>query len=335
MSATSAGTVLARGSDVRWITTVPAEQATLDRWCAGVGPTARLRAPRTDGVSNAPIVSSLTVLTWNTHVGGGDIVGLVNDLRAGRLTKGVPVEHFVLLLQEVHRSGESVPDTRAAAVPKPIHTRPTSGQRMDVVATARELGLELFYVPSMANGRTLHGLPEDRGNAILSTLPLDAHTAIELPFENQRRVAAAATVSAVASDGTPFTMRLLSVHLDNRSRPSRLLHSLGAARTRQARALVAAIGDDSATVLGGDLNTWSLSGLEGAVKVLQQRFAHASAHPTEPTFASHGLRLDRLMYALPAAAAVETRRLDDRRGSDHHPLLGTIRLAGQLSAIQR
>jgi hypothetical protein len=37
-----------------------------------------------------------------------------------------------------------------------------------------------------------------------------------------------------------------------------------------------------------------------------------------------GLKLDRLMYRLPSGHKAETRRLADRRGSDHHPLIGTL-----------
>jgi endonuclease/exonuclease/phosphatase family metal-dependent hydrolase len=310
---------------VRWIVAPDArERASLDRWCAGVGPTAFA------GLADTTVAgaSSLVVVTWNTHIGGGDIPGLVQDLRAGAFTDGTPVDHFVLLLQEVHRASTEVPSDGRAARPRAIHTAPASAARTDIVETARALGLELFYVPSMANGRAAAtGLPEDRGNAILSSLPLHDLTAIELPFEAQRRVAAAATVRGSTAAGTPWTLRLVNVHLDNKSRPSRLLQSLGGGRARQARALVEAIGDDSATVVGGDMNTWSMGFMEGAVGVLARHFPLPLQHPTEPTFAVGGLRLDRLIYRLPAAHSAETRRLTDRRGSDHHPLIGTIRFA--------
>ena len=325
---------------VRWVASPDrGDRAALDRWCAGVGPVVAMSAVarewRESGdtvSSHGPNVvvdpaSSLVVMTWNTHVGGGDIAGMVRDLRAGDFTDGTPVRHFVLLLQETHRASVSVPTSPGAAVPKPIHTSHGS-RRVDIVETARELGLDLFYVPSMGNGRPARGLPEDRGNAILSSLPLRDLTAIELPYEAQRRVAAAATVSGTTAAGAPWSLRLVNVHLDNRSRASRLLQSLGGARTRQARALVKALGDDSAVVVGGDMNTWSLGFMEGAVEVLQQHFPLPTQHPREPTFASGGLRLDRLMYRLPATSAADTRRLADRRGSDHHPLIGTIHFAG-------
>src|SRR6476661_1956567 len=250
-------------SSVRWISAGETrDRASLDRWCAGVGPVVTVSAA--DSISanspaNSLAANSLVVLTWNTHVGGSDIAGMVRDLREGRFTNGTPVEHFVLLLQEAHRASADVPFGVDADAPRPQHPMSHAGRRVDIVETARELGLELFYVPSMANGRPEAGLPEDRGNAILSTLPLHDLAAIELPFEAQRRVVAAATVSGTTAEGAPWSLRLVNVHLDNKSRPSRLLQSFGGARTRQARALVQALGNDSsATVVGGDMNTWSL-----------------------------------------------------------------------------
>jgi len=322
VSAAACRTAAADGPAVRWISAEAGDRVALDRWCAAVGPVAA--ASLTDTSVSAS--NSFVVLTWNTHVGGGDVAGLVRDLRAGRFTNGTPVEHFALLLQETHRSSMDVPVGLGAA-PRPIHTRTRHGKRVDVVETARELGLELFYVPSMANGRPTDGLPEDRGNAILSTLPLHDLAAIELPFEAQRRVAVAATVSGTTAEGTPWSLRLVNVHLDNKSRASRMLQSFGGARTRQARALVKELVHDSAAVVGGDMNTWSLGFMEGAVGVLKQHFPLPLQHPTEPTYASGGLKLDRLMYRLPSPLSADTRRLDDRRGSDHHPLIGTIRFA--------
>ena len=317
-------------ASVSWIVAPHAgERVMLDRWCAGVGPV--VSAARADTSAAVVSTGSLTVVTWNTHIGAGDVPGLVRDLRAGRFTDGTPVEHFVLLLQEVYRSGADVPHVRgAAAVPLAISHFVAKGasRRIDIVETARDLGLALFYVPSMANGRpTLSAHSEDRGNAILSSLPLADLTAIELPFEAQRRVVAAATVSGTTEAGKPWTLRVVNVHLDNKSRPSRLLHSLGAGRARQARALIEALGNDSAAVIGGDVNTWAMGFMEGAVGVLQRHFPVPARHPTEATFAVGGLRLDRLMYRLPSQHKAETRRLADRLGSDHHPLIGTIRFA--------
>jgi endonuclease/exonuclease/phosphatase family metal-dependent hydrolase len=303
------------------------DQALLDRWCAGVGPVV---AEPAGVVVEAPL-DSLLLVTWNTHVGGGDIPGLVTDLRAGRLTGGVPVRHFILLLQEVYRSGAEVPENPTAARPRRLVASPPSGDRIDIVETARRVGLSLYYVPSMSNRRDgATGAAEDRGNAILSTLPLEDLGAIELPFEGQRRVALAATVEGQTSAGDPWELRVVSVHLDNRSTGTRLLRSLGAGRKRQAEALVEALAAPEAIVVGGDLNTWSMGMLEGALPVLERHFPLPEDHPREPTFATAaglgGMRLDRLMFRLPAGMSANARRVESMYGSDHHPLLGWITL---------
>lgn len=310
---------------IHWtLVTDPVERGTLDRWCLGVGPP--VLTSRLDPVSTG--VNTLVLVTWNIHVGGGNLLGLVHDLRVGRLTDGRPVEHFVLLLQEVYRSGPEVPNGEYAAVPRRIAELPHGAPRMDIVETAARLGLELFYVPSMANGRGYEsGRAEDRGNAILSTLPLTGATAIELPYEAQRRVAAAAMVEGVTATGVPWRLRVVSVHLDHRSRG--LIPSLGSGRIRQARALVSALDTGNPVALGGDLNTWSPGFLEGAAEVLEEHFPLPVDRSTEPTFATRsglgGMRLDHLMFRLPPGHEVTTRRLDDVRGSDHHPLLGRVR----------
>jgi endonuclease/exonuclease/phosphatase family metal-dependent hydrolase len=314
--------------EVSWVfANDPNDRMYLDRWCAGVGPAVsatRVVISDTAAPAVASPASSLAVVTWNIHIGAGDVPGLVRDLKAGKFTDGKPVEHFVLLLQEVYRSGKDVPSGVGAAMPRSTLHK-SAGRRVDIVETANELGLELFYVPSMANGRPASAEhSEDRGNAILSSLPMQNLTAIELPFEAQRRVVAAATINGTTMEGKPWSLRVVNVHLDNKSRPSRFLQSLGAGRARQARALVEALGADSSAVIGGDLNTWSMGFMEGALSVLEQHFPLPAKHPTEATFAMAGLKLDRLMYRLPSGQKAETRRLADRRGSDHHPLIGTL-----------
>ena len=96
----------------------------------------------------------------------------VDDLRNERLSQGRPVQHFVLLLQEVHRADERLPETKGSSdIAGRIVESPPRGERMDIVTVARILDLMLCYVPSMRNGADHpDSVPEDRGNAILSTL---------------------------------------------------------------------------------------------------------------------------------------------------------------------
>lgn len=311
-------------ADIRWLTPARAQDGPgLAAWCAGVGPAVLL-----DGVPEAEPrrTDSLVVVTWNVHVGGGDVMGLVRDLRAGRFTDGQPVESFVLLLQEGYRSGPEVPtagpEERTADL---IAETPPSGERLDVVRAARLLGLHLFYAPSMRNGEG----HEDRGNAILSTLPLTGATALELPLEMQRRVVVAGTVNGLTRSGRRWTLRVASVHLAHRSPWSRFADSFGAGRTRQARVVARELVGD-AVALGGDLNTWSASEMEDAPWVLRESFPAAAPDP-EPTFTVAGVlrkKLDYLMFRLPSAyEAAPVRRIDDQYGSDHYPLISVVHLA--------
>src|SRR6185503_7542935 len=85
-----------------------------------------------------------------------------------------------------------------------------------------------------------HAPAEDRGNAILSTLPLSDLTAIELPLERQRRVALGATVTVTPPGGSAIPLRLVCTHFTNM-----VLHHLfvlsESGRLRQARALTKAL----------------------------------------------------------------------------------------------
>jgi endonuclease/exonuclease/phosphatase family metal-dependent hydrolase len=292
----------------------------LEPWCAAVG-AATVHQPDLGTPGDAAGtggVDSLAVVSWNVHVGGGDIASFVEDLRAGRLTAGRPVRDFVLLLQESYRAGEDIPKhvPAGAIAPPGIYNEPESGARADIQEVAGLLELSAFYVPSMRNGPRR----EDRGNAVLSTLPLRQLTAVELPFEAQRRVAALATLEAETSDGVPWRLRVSSLHLDLWSR-NEILASLGRGRLRQAAAVVDLLGYDAPVVLGGDLNTWSPR--EEVLSYLRQEFPET---PPASRFRTHttGRRLDHLFFRLPDCWEARYRRLDDRYGSDHYPLLGWV-----------
>ena len=310
---------------IRWVSPEAAsDRAALAAWCTPVGGPVVLRG---GGEDEAP-VDSVAIVGWNVHVGGGDVSGLVEQLRAGTLTGGRPVRHFVLLLQEVHRSSPHLPTSAAGRIPGRVEEYPPTGERLDVVAVARRGRLALFYVPSMRNGPVDGARAEDRGNAILSTLPLSALEAIELPHEAQRRVGLAVTVGARASDGTPWELRLANAHLDTRSTGTRLWASLGAGRLRQARAVADALPTDIPVVLGGDLNTWSLPFLEDALPALRARFPQTPTPLAVPTFSSGRLfsrTLDHFFFRLPQGWTARYGRLDDRHGSDHYPLLAWVR----------
>ncbi len=326
------GSPAPQDQEIRWIRPDNADElAKLDAWCWAVGPAYQARG---DQVATASGVDSIAVVAWNIHVGGGDARRLIADLREGRLTGGEPPEHFVILLQEAHRAGASVPGNIPswAAAAGAIRKAPPTGGRADVTAVAFVEGLHLFYVPSMRNGGPGQGAPEDRGNAILSTLPLTALTAIELPYERQRRVAVFANVEGRSSAGQPWQLRVVSAHLDNRAAFSRIHRSFGAAQSNQARGLLRALESETPTVLGGDLNTWYRERGAGAVRLLQARFASVEDHPRGgtadlPLFLPD-LKLDHLFFGLPDSWDARYKVIDDRYGSDHKPLVGWVTMSG-------
>jgi endonuclease/exonuclease/phosphatase family metal-dependent hydrolase len=302
------------------------ERAELLRWCAAVG------APVVDRPASpappAPI-DSLAVVTWNTHVGGGALGYLIRQLRTGVFTGGIPVRHFVVLLQETFRDGPEVPPRPPAgsAYADEIFPERDLGERRDVRAVAGEYGLFVYYVPSMRNGGEGHP-PEDRGNAILSTLPLSDHAAWELPFRFQRRVTIGASVEGQTSAGETWRLFLLSVHLDHRTGMSTFVRSFGRIRERQIEFVLADVDAEGAAVMAGDLNTWLGEKEEPAVRRIQELFPVPQNHPTHGTL-KFGAVLDRqtdfMFFRLPGGWSARYRRIDDTYGSDHYPLLGWIR----------
>jgi endonuclease/exonuclease/phosphatase family metal-dependent hydrolase len=221
---------------VRWLGPSDTdEQRRLQAWCDGVGPPVSVTAAPPPPDDERPLL----LVSWNMAVGAGRLDQLLayvrRDHQRDRST------HLVLLLQEAFRAGD-LPATCAGHVRRARRLGARRSDRRDILATARSLGLNAIYVPSMRNGRDCGAAPlEDRGNAILSTLPLDDLTAIELPPARQRRVAVAATIR---HHGRRITV--VSAHFDALSRHRRQAQAL-----RLARELLAGEGP---AVIGGDFN---------------------------------------------------------------------------------
>jgi endonuclease/exonuclease/phosphatase family metal-dependent hydrolase len=308
-------------SPVAWIAPADArDRERLADWCAAVGPILYRPSPAAE---TTVAVDRLAIVTWNVHVGGGDIDQLIRRLTQGAYTGGEPVVHFVLLLQEAHRREGGVPAPVARGLPAParIESHRPGERGDDVERIARRHGLALLYAPSMRNGADENDA-EDRGNAILSTLRLGAPAVVELPFEHQRRAAAVATVDGHTRVGQPWLLRVADVHLDTALALTR--GGPFAARGRQAAALVNALADDEDIVLGGDFNTW-LGSREPAMKVLRAAFP---AHIADPGTTWKGplgfhANLDRL-FVRGHVTLERVARLPDRLGSDHYPVLGMV-----------
>ena len=315
-----------RAHPVVWIAPEDARDLErLGRWCQTVGPVV-VESPQGD---EAPAIADrLAIITWNVHVGGGDLEALISALRTGEMTGGTAPPEFVLLLQEVYREGHDIPSRFPAGspLPRPIIERPPSGMRRDIRVVAAHAGLHLFYAPAMRNSRgDTTASPEDRGTAILSTLPLADLQVIELPFERQRRVALAASVAGRTSASAAWQLRLANVQFDTTLAATR--GGPIAARRRQAEALLDALTERSAPfmVLGGDFNTW-LGSKEPAVELMRRAFPDTPRAADVATWRGpFGTRaaLDHVFVRGPFRD-VATRRLAGRFGSDHYPLLTLV-----------
>ena len=297
---------------ISWVSPIDSRDAsTIGRWRTAVG--SPLIAPAASS-SLAAGANSITIVSWNVALDSGDVVGLVREIQAR-----TPDRPIVLLLQEAFRSGDDVPAAPLQALFAAHLGRCDTGREIDDVA--RELGFFLYYVPSMRNGVPgKHA--EDRGNAVLSSLPLSDFSAIELPFERQRRVAVAARVTGQTADGEAWSLRVASVHLDNlvSLRHGWIATEFG--RSRQARGLRAALSGNEPTVLGGDFNTWF--GFSDQV-YLETARAYPQTRVTDTRRTFRGLlRLDHVFYRVDPEWNVEVKRGESSFGSDHHPLVTTI-----------
>ena len=297
-----------RTISLRWLSPDDeAERKRLASWCAGVGD-ALFRSSA--AVNPVPPLETITFISWNVHVGNGDIQGFVADLRAGRLTDGRRVSHFVLMLQEATRA-EGVPPF-AEGASGAAHIPARVSRSVDIMHVSRDLDLSLIYVPSMRNGRSTSDPPSDRGSAILSTLPLSDPVAVELPGERQRRV----FVLARAGDVSVGVL-----HLDAFGGPGRSwIFWTPWMREVQAKSLVPLLGPGP-LVLGADLNTW-----HGTHEQAARFFAGLpDATPVSADRPGLGVRgLDYLFFRAGADRRARYRQAASRYGSDHHPLVGWV-----------
>ncbi len=285
------------------------DEETLTRWRRSVGPPVASQA-----TADQQPHDTVRLVSWNTAVGDADIVGFVRSVRQNN-------EPLVLLLQEVYRGGPAVPsdlDARSAYAGRLGDSERTELREIEDVG--RALGLGVYYVPSMRNGGMKSD--EDRGNAILSSLPLTSLQAIELPFERQRRVAIAATIEGRTTTGEPWHVRLVSAHLDNMAGAKRVWIGSEYGRARQARGLTALLDGSEPTVLAGDFNTWFGFADQAYVETARS-FPQTQVSDRRPTFRGL-LRLDHVFYRLAPGWRLDVHRGASRFGSDHYPLVGSL-----------
>jgi endonuclease/exonuclease/phosphatase family metal-dependent hydrolase len=258
----------------------------------------------------------LIVVNWNVHVGHGDVAGLVEKISSVERANGLGKPEFVLLLEESFRHGPDIPASVGVKVPSRIAP---PDPKLDIQDVARKLGWWLYYAPSMRNGDGVGMHAEDRGNAILSSLPLGGLEAVELPFAVQRRVALIATISDAEKKPR---LRVAVTHFDTRA-PLLQGWIFGgpAARNNQAKEFVLAVkkfqSDSLPLVVGGDLNTYM--GSKSVIETMsgigpQTDCGDAPTH-------TWGAKLDHIFSNIPADWAGHCVRGDSTFGSDHYPLV--------------
>jgi endonuclease/exonuclease/phosphatase family metal-dependent hydrolase len=301
-------------------------------WRSAVGAPLAIDAPEppepTGGNGDA-----LLVLAWNVWIGRGRLDQLVSLIRSAH---DLPL---VILAQEAFRSDETIPREATAYAANDFSQR--AFPELDIRAVARTLGLHLRFAPSMRNG--VHR--SDRGNAILSTLPLEQTFAWELPFSYQRRVAIAATVRL--PDGR--ALRVCSAHLDPRGGSARdLLGVLG--RGTQAEEVLKQLDRDRLPViLGADLNL-ARGRRERAYRVFMDAGFRHGVPERAPAWPHTYHRMPRLLLDWmlvrdpeSTIAALDIERVDEEPqdrgpyvfGSDHHPLLARLSLVPAAAAEVR
>ena len=302
-------------------------EARLAGWRRNVGEPVSLDLAGAEAARRAAASTRLVVLSWNVWMGRGRQLELLERLRTGAL--GVAGDLTpVVLIQEAYRRDDTVPARSNGFAARELVTR--LRPRQDIVEVARRLGWNLRYVPSMRNGAER----SDRGNAVLTPLPLGPAEPLELPFALQRRVAVGA-VATVA--GRP--VRFVSLHLDPRG-PVGYKWLGAAARGHQMEHLLAGL-EDPTVVLGADLNLGRGRGERAWRLLVEHGFEHG-VPPVMPGWRHTYHSLPRLVidYLLVRNRAgvirsAAVRRVDedpaDRGpnvfGSDHHPLLAVIELA--------
>jgi endonuclease/exonuclease/phosphatase family metal-dependent hydrolase len=301
-------------------------EARLTGWRENVGEAVALDlAPDAEGRRMAS-ATSFVVLSWNVWVGRGRLVELIERLQASEL--GAPGHlPIVVLLQEAYRRDDSIPARSNGFAPRELVTR--IRPRQDIVEVARGLGWNLRYIPSMRNGAER----SDRGNAILTPLPLGPASAIELPLVLQRRVAVTAAVTIGGR-----SIRLASAHLDPRG-PAGYKWLGAAGRALQTTHLLAAL-EDPTVLLGADLNlgrgraepTWRLlmeAGFESGVPPKLPGWRH-TYHSLPRLVIDYLLVRDRAGVVRSARVHRVDEEPSDRGsnvfGSDHHPLLAQVDL---------
>jgi endonuclease/exonuclease/phosphatase family metal-dependent hydrolase len=332
----------AEPSDVSWYgPSDPETKPFLDQWCRTVGPPVN-KPLDTKRFSDTAQADSLAVFSWNMDVGAGDLSAFLREevglsCIPGSTITGPPFSAVVVLLQEAFRWAPDLPpldDSRLAARGRKHPPRPDADP--DVVTVSDLCGLALWYVPSGRNGVDRPGKRiADKGNAVLSSLPLSDLIAIEHPFETERKVAVGASISLAGGR----LVRLVNAHLETTASFHRTLLTGNQTHLQQVEALIGAVEDHEEanggpipTLMGGDFN--SISGEDGSLKRLRKAFPDS---PEWDGLTTKGpFPTDHLFFreqppqgggpASPFLIADSYRRIESSFSSDHRGRFAWIRV---------
>jgi endonuclease/exonuclease/phosphatase family metal-dependent hydrolase len=308
----------------------------LEEWCQNVGPPV-IRTQPEAAFAGLPS-DSIDILVWNVEVGDGWAIEFLKQntgIECAGPDSKLPEDrlHFVLLAQEALRRSNEIPEgvVGEALLPRVGGANVHPGAFLDIIQVAERCGLSVFYLPGSRNGPDQYaGLREDKGNAILSTLPLTELAGIELPFESIRRVVPVATISV----GEGHRLRVASVHFITTPPPWRVVMTGNSARERQSLGLIdglmrieVAYGE-MAVVAAGDLNTFS--NRETSMRRLNRYFTESPPPLGEPTRGP--VQADHILFRANTFTEKEPDhiipgsydRIDELYYSDHYPVRARV-----------
>jgi endonuclease/exonuclease/phosphatase family metal-dependent hydrolase len=190
----------------------------------------------------------------------------------------------------------------------------------------------------MRNGRQENtSIPEDRGNAILSTIPISHPMAIELPLERQRRTSLATNLTGVTKNNISWKIQLINVHLENRTNGLMFFRGFSVARLNQITALLKILPEEKTAIMAGDFNTWFRESKEPTIKYVENFFNQLEMasqfdslkipRKRYPLFPDR--LVDYLFFRIPENWYTEKYYVNDYYGSDHYPLITKISLSNE------
>jgi len=281
---------------IRWIAPFSEkDRGHLRSWCDAVGPVVVHEPDRPANRTS----QSLIVVSWNMAVGHGDLPKLLGEVSAADANADV-----LLLVQEAYRS--KTPPSRCPRGSGRAFALglPRAPDSEDIIDFATRTQMYAAYAPSMRNGTDCSAEPrEDRGNAILSTLPISDVAVIELPFAQQRRVAIAARIDGLRG--------VISTHFDTLRGHTRMAEAMAQA--------VHLLGWKRHFIIAGDFN--SALPIDRGQREMKRRFAEVDCG-SGPTH-QFGRRLDH-MFIAQDDVSFPCRTGARRHGSDHRPLIAIV-----------